>query len=60
LENCVIPGDAGSGVICVNGAVAHLIKIGEEIIITGFKLSDKHISPKIIFVDENNKAIKIK
>jgi aspartate 1-decarboxylase len=58
LETYVIPGKAGSGVICMNGAAAHLIKKGEEIIIMGFTLSDKLITPKIIFVDENNKIIK--
>jgi aspartate 1-decarboxylase len=60
LETYVIPGDAGSGVICMNGAAAHLIRAGEKIIIMGFKLSDKPINPKIVFVDKNNKVIKIK
>jgi aspartate 1-decarboxylase len=60
LETYVIPGCAGSGVICMNGAAAHLIKAGEEIIIMGFKLSDKPINAKIVFVDKNNKVIKIK
>ncbi|MDR1942471.1 MAG: aspartate 1-decarboxylase [Endomicrobium sp.] len=59
LETYVIPGKAGSGVICMNGAAAHLIKKGEEIIIMGFQLSDKPIAPKIVFVDENNKFVKL-
>ncbi|BAG13992.1 aspartate 1-decarboxylase [Candidatus Endomicrobiellum trichonymphae] len=58
LETYVIPGC--SGVICMNGAAAHLIKAGEEIIIMGFKLSDKPINPRIVFVDKNNKVLKIK
>ena len=58
LETYVIAGKAGSGVICMNGAAAHLIKKDEIIIIMGFELTDKQISPKIIFVDENNKCIK--
>ncbi len=33
LETYVISGKKGSGVICMNGATAHLIKKGEEIII---------------------------
>ncbi|MDR1522953.1 MAG: aspartate 1-decarboxylase [Endomicrobium sp.] len=57
LETYVIPGKPGSGVICINGAAAHLIKKGEEVIIMGFTLSDKPIEPKIIFVDKNNKII---
>ncbi|GMO64045.1 MAG: aspartate 1-decarboxylase [Endomicrobiia bacterium] len=60
LETYVIPGKSRSGVICMNGAAAHLIKEKEEVIIMGFRLSDKPIKPKIVFVDKNNKAIKIK
>ena len=60
LETYVIPGESGSGIICMNGAAAHLIKEGEEVIIMGFKLSDKPINPKIVFVDKSNKIIKIK
>ncbi|MEA5001219.1 MAG: aspartate 1-decarboxylase [Endomicrobiaceae bacterium] len=58
LETYVIPGKAGSGTICMNGAAAHLIKKGENIIIMGFQLSDKPINAKFVFVDENNKCIK--
>ena len=58
LETYVIAGKAGSGVICMNGAAAHLIKKDEIIIIMGFELTDKQIKPKIVFVDKNNKCIK--
>jgi aspartate 1-decarboxylase len=58
LETYVIAGKAGSGVICMNGAAAHLIKEKEIIIIMGFELTDTQIKPKIVFVDENNKCIK--
>ena len=54
LETYVLVGERGSGVICMNGAAAHLIKKGDEIIIMGFELSDKEISPKAILVDEEN------
>ena len=57
LETYVIPGKAGSGVVCMNGAAAHLIKKGEEIIIMGFELTDKPIEPKVIFVDKENRII---
>ncbi|MDR3071068.1 MAG: aspartate 1-decarboxylase [Endomicrobium sp.] len=60
LETYVIFGKAGSGVVCMNGASAHLIKKGEEVIIMGFALSDKPIEPKIIFLDKNNKILKTK
>ena len=58
LETYVIVGQRGSGIICMNGAAAHLIKQGEEIIIMGFELSDKPLKPKNILVDRNNKFLK--
>ncbi|MDR1784196.1 MAG: aspartate 1-decarboxylase [Endomicrobium sp.] len=60
LETYVIPGKSGSGIICMNGAAAHLIREKEEVIIMGFKLSDKPIKPRIVFVDKSNKVVRIK
>ena len=57
LETYVLVGERGSGIICMNGAAAHLIKKGDEIIIMGFELSDKPITPKSILVDEKNKFL---
>ncbi|RLA63918.1 MAG: aspartate 1-decarboxylase [Epsilonproteobacteria bacterium] len=58
IETYVIRGVAGSGQICINGAAAHLIKKGEEVIIIGFKFSDTPIEPKCIYVDQNNKFLR--
>lgn len=58
LETYIIAGKKDSGIICMNGASAHLIKVGEEIIIMGFELADKPIAAKNILVDSNNKFIK--
>ena len=58
LETYVIEGERGSGVICMNGAAAHLIKKGEEIIIIGFELTEKQIESKSILVDSENKFVK--
>ncbi len=58
LETYVITGKKGSGVICMNGAASHLIKIGEKIIVMGFELTDKPIKPKNILVDGNNRFVK--
>jgi aspartate 1-decarboxylase len=58
LETYVIKGKKDSGVICMNGASAHLIKKGEEIIIMGFELADKPIKPNIILVNKDNQFIK--
>jgi aspartate 1-decarboxylase len=55
LETYIIEGERGSGKICMNGAAAHLIKVGDEIIVMGFELSDGPIEPTLILVDENNR-----
>ena len=57
LETYIIPGKPGSGIVCMNGAAAHLIKKGEIIIIMGFILSDRPLTPKLVYLDENNKII---
>jgi aspartate 1-decarboxylase len=58
LETYVIAGKNGSGIICMNGAAARLIKKNEEIIIMGFELINKPIKPKIILVDKENNFVK--
>jgi len=58
LETYVIAGARDSGEICMNGAASRLIKVGEEIIVMGFELTDKKIEAKNILVDENNKFVK--
>lgn len=58
LETYIILGERGSGMICMNGAAAHLIKAGEEIIIMGFELADRPITPKLILVDRQNKFLR--
>ncbi|MGE5313601.1 MAG: aspartate 1-decarboxylase [Acidobacteriota bacterium] len=58
LETYTIPGPRGSGVICMNGASAHLIKAGEEIIIMGFEMTDKPVTPTVILVDEKNAFVR--
>lgn len=55
LETYVIRGPRGSGEICMNGAAAHLIKKGEEIIIMGFEVTDKPIEPRIALIEGFNK-----
>jgi len=58
LDTYVIAGARGSGLIGMNGAAAHLIKVGEQIIIMGFELSDKNISARTVLVDSQNKFVK--
>ncbi len=58
LETYTIAGPRGSGVICMNGAAAHLIKAGEQVIIMGFELTDQPITPQVILVDEANRFVR--
>lgn len=57
LETYVMEGEENSGTICLNGAAAHKVKVGDEIIIAGFELSDKPVKPKIILVDKENRFV---
>lgn len=58
LETYVIAGERGSGTVCMNGAAAHLVKAGEEIIIMGFELTDRPVEPVAILVDRQNRFVK--
>jgi aspartate 1-decarboxylase len=58
LETYIIEGKPGSGCICINGAAAHLIQPGEEVIIMAFEVTDKPIQPTFILVDKYNRFVK--
>jgi len=58
LETYVIRGERNSGSICMNGAAAHLIKAGDEIIIMGFELVEQPIVPTLILLDEHNRFVR--
>jgi len=58
IETYIMAGARGSGVICMNGASAHLIKTGDEIVIMGFSLSNKLIDTTSILVDQNNAFVR--
>ena len=58
LETYTIKGERDSGVICMNGAAAHLIQFGEEVIIIGFQLADEPIEAKAILVDRENRFVR--
>lgn len=58
LETYAIPGPRGEGDICINGAAAHLIKPGEEVIIIAFELTNEPVSPKAILVDSKNRFVR--
>jgi aspartate 1-decarboxylase len=58
FETYVIPGPRGSGTICMNGAAALYVKVGEEIIIMGYELSDGPVTAKVVLVDEHNRFVR--
>lgn len=58
LETYVILGERGTGTVCMNGAAAHLINKGDEIIVIAFQTSDTPVVPKQILVDENNTFVR--
>jgi len=59
LETYAVEGERGSGVICVNGAAAHLIRPGDLVIIAAYTWLDEAEArahqPKVVFVDERNR-----
>lgn len=63
IETYVIAGERGSGVICLNGAAARSGQKGDYIIIMSYAEMTpeelKNNPPKVVFVDENNKAVRM-
>ena len=59
LETYIIPGERGSGVICLNGAAARLVQVGDTVIIISYILvPDEKVqthTPKVAIMDENNR-----
>lgn len=58
LETYVIVGKRGSGVICMNGAAAHLINKNDKVDIMTFELTNKEMPPLFVLVDEDNRFTK--
>ncbi|MCR5546647.1 MAG: aspartate 1-decarboxylase [Lachnospiraceae bacterium] len=58
LETYTIAGEPGSGMICLNGAAAHCVDVGDHVIIMCYANLDekeaKTHKPKVVFVDEEN------
>jgi aspartate 1-decarboxylase len=63
LETYVIPGERGSRTICLNGAAARLVQIGDEIIIISYGIftdeAAQSYRPKVVFVDSGNNPVKL-
>jgi len=59
FETYVIKGERGSGIICLNGAAARLVQVGDIIIIMSYAQMDmeagRNYEPIAVFPDANNK-----
>ena len=59
FETYVIKGERGSGCICLNGAAARKVQVGDVVIIIAYALMDmdeaKTFSPTIVFPREGNR-----
>ena len=63
LETYVIPGERGSGDLCLNGAAARLVQPGDKIIVISYGVySDaeaREHRPTVLMLDEANRAERI-
>lgn len=63
FETYIIPGERGSGVVCLNGAAARLVQVGDIVIIISYALVEaekaKAHQPKIALMDQNNRVKKM-
>ncbi len=59
LETYAIPAEFGSGVIQLNGAAAHLMSIGDLVIIMSYVQVEDPVQPdwkpRVVLVDANNR-----
>ncbi len=63
LETYVIPGGSGTGEVCLNGAAARLVQIGDLVIVISYaQYSEEELGefkPKVVFVDRDNRVVSV-
>jgi aspartate 1-decarboxylase len=61
LQTYAIRGERGSGIICINGAAAHLNKPGDMVILATFAEMDeaeaRTFQPTVVLVDRQNRIV---
>ena len=61
FDTYVIKGERGSGCVCLNGAAARKVQVGDIIIVMSYALMDfeeaKTFTPKVVFPDQNTNKI---
>ena len=62
FETYVMEAPRGSGTVCINGAAANLVAVGDLVIIMSFGYADESeapsVKPRIILVDERNHPVR--
>ncbi len=62
LETYAIEGERGSGVVQLNGAAAHLVSVGDLVIIMAYAQVEDPVpadwKPRVVFVDERNHVVR--
>ncbi len=62
FETYVISGQRDSGMICLNGAAARMVAVGDKIIIMAYALMTpeelQENPPRVVFVDDKNQVTK--
>jgi aspartate 1-decarboxylase len=63
FDTYVMTGERGSGIICLNGAAARLVQVGDKVIIITFINLDeeelRNFKPIVVHVDNDNKITSI-
>lgn len=63
FETYVISGERGSGMICLNGAAARCVSVGDKVIIMAYAQMTPEeaeaYKPSVVFVDEDNKPVRV-
>ncbi len=63
FETYLIEGERGSGTVCVNGAAARLVQIGDPVIVLAYAFVPEEELPqfeaRIVFVDGENQIVKV-
>lgn len=61
LETYALPGERGSGMICINGAAARLVSKGDMVIILTYSAvseGEAHsLKPRLVYVDAQNRIV---
>ena len=64
LETYVIEGEPDSGVICLNGAAARKVTVGDKVIIIAYAMMTHQEAqdcvPKVVMVDDDNRPLKVR